>query len=391
MIYKKAKAASETPVDEEGLLRAPCHEKCTVCGVCRSLERKQDNFWPAETYGEGRWLPKFEWPDRSEDAIDVHSVLDSYVKQQKLRTLRFELDVNPKYRYVDSSKIKFRMRRALFRLDVPIMNQMIASSDKILEKAWFCGKEIYEVYIADKRYSIDTKAILEGVNRELSDDAFKVTRVEQYSGEVQALRDNFEYVLYSMTLRNTDFSITSVKDELRKLNEEAYYPIKVKVKSTTQRDVVRVQELNAKEYLYKAFIRQNDDNTFTLFAALSANVAMYDFATAVLKTAKRNLYRFPAIVEEYLLKNTGGATLDMFADVCLECGEEIELNIWGESIDPTYCLEHKYLTTFAHREGVDSEYSDIEDAEDDVVDIGGHDDDDDPEDVSEKYEGNEGL
>ena len=390
MIYKMAKEAANTPVDQEGLLRAPCHEKCTVCGVCRSKERKPDNFWPAETYGEGRWLPKFEWPDREADNIDVHSVLDSYVKQQKLRTLRFELDINPKYRYVDGSKFKFRMRRALFRVGVPIMNQMIASSDKILEKAWFCGKEIYEVYIADKRYDINTDEILRRVNEELSDDAFVVTRVEQYSGEVQALRDNFEYVLYSMTLRNEDFSIASLKEELAKFEAAEHYPIKVKVKSTTQRDTIRVQELNAKDYAYKVFVRQNEDNTFTLFAALSANVAMYDFATALLKTAKRTLYRFPAIVEEYMLKNTGGATLDMFADVCADCGEEIELNIWGESIDPAYCLEHKYLNSFQHRAGVDSKFEEIEDADEESVELGGHDDDDD-DDISAKYEGNEGI
>ena len=269
---------------------------------------------------------------------------------------------------------------------------MIAASDKILEKAWFSGKEIYELYISDKLFQMPEKEVVEKLNAELSDEAFTVTRAEWYSGEIKALRDNFEYVLYSMTFKDSAFSYSSILAEIQKIQVSDFYPVKVKVKSTTQRDVVRVQELNAKDFLYKTFVRKNEDGTLTLFAALSANMAMYDFAATLLHTSKRNLYKYPAVVEEFLIKSDGGS-LDMFADTCLECDAEIEENIFGEPISSDYCLEHKYMKQFENKAAnvqISDEVITEEDEEDTPFDIGGHDDDDD-EDVSDKYEGNEGI
>lgn len=80
-------------------------------------------------------------------------------------------------------------------------------------------------------------------------------------------------------------------------------------------------------------IAQREISTWTIvrrgassFAALSDNLAIYDFAAAILKTSKRNLYKFPAVVEEYLIRNTGGATFDMFVAACSTCNEEIDEN-----------------------------------------------------------------
>jgi hypothetical protein len=39
----------------------------------------------------------------------------------------------------------------------------------------------------------------------------------------------------------------------------------------------------------------------------------------------------------------------MFADTCMVCGNEIETNIWGEPVDDCNCLEHKFKSSFVHR------------------------------------------
>ena len=107
---------------------------------------------------------------------------------------------------------------------------------------------------------------------------------------------------------------------------------------------------NAKEMSYTCFNKDNGDGTWTLFAALSDNLAIYDFASAILLTAKRNLYRYPSIVEEFLLRSTMGSSFDMFADNCEVCGGEIETNIWGEPVDSYRCLKHKFQSDFVRRD-----------------------------------------
>lgn len=386
--YNMAKDTSSRDLNEEGDLHVPCYKQCSVCGVCRSFERKLDNFWPEEVYGKGRKLPKFEWPDREEDDIDITSALEDYLKPRKLRVIRLMADINPKFRYVDSSKMKYRLRRACFRAGIPIRNDISAASDLILEKSWFSGKELYELYIADKRFSMSEKDIVEILNKEFSDEAMSITRAEWYTGEVTSLRQNFEYVLYSLTLNRDDFSISNVREEVNRFKESAAYTVKVKRKSKTQRDVVRVEEINAKDFAYKVFIRDNNDETYTLFAALSGDLAIYDFATAILKTSKRKVYKYPAIVEEYLLKSDEGS-LDMLSGWCT-CGEQVELNIWGEDVADT-CVECFYKENFKHRDNVkvDSGFTAEEDLEVEDIDLGGHDDDD--IDDEDKFDKNNAL
>lgn len=173
--------------------------------------------------------------------------------------LRLEVDINPKYRYVDSQKLKYRIRRACNRAGIPVRTDVAAASDKILEKAWYSGKEM-------------------------------VSRAEWYSGEIKPLRQNFEYVLYSITLNSEDFSYSTARDEIVKLNTSDEYLIKLKVKSKTKRDSFEIVEINAKEMMYKVFARDNMDRTWTLFMALSENMTPYDFVAALLHTAKRKLY-----------------------------------------------------------------------------------------------------
>jgi len=125
---------------------------------------------------------------------------------------------------------------------------------------------------------------------------------------------------------------------------------------------------NAKELSYTCFNKDNGDGTWTLFAALSDNLAIYDFASAILHTAKRNLYRYPSIVEEFLLHSTMGSSFDMFADACEICGGEIETNIWGEPVDACRCLKHKFQTDFIRRDVDVSENSEEFNSEEDDED-----------------------
>lgn len=404
--YHKSKEAAQTPVTEEGWLRQPCYVRCTVCGVCRSIDRgteekpKFGQFWPEDIYGKGRWLPKFAYGDNSEDHLNMESVLAEYVKPQKLRVYRLEVDINPKYRYVDSQKLKYRIRRACNRAGIPITTEVAAASDKILEKAWFSGKEIYELYSADKRFEISEEDFVQKVNAEFSDDCMIVNRCGKYSEHATKLRDNFEYVLYSVTFNNLDFEYEAAVQEKKRFDESKEYLVKMKQKSKTKRDAFETVEVNSKDSIYKVFVRNNEDGTWTMFAAIRDNLSIYEFLAVFLHTAKRNLYKYPAVIEEYMLKNNDGAMLDMFAEVCTECGEEIETNIWGEPVSDMYCLEHKYMLEFKHRDiDVAAGYSEdfLEEADEDPdARFGGgevtmDDDDTDLEDEILKKTGNTGV
>ena len=120
----------------------------------------------------------------------MEDVLSEYIKPQKLRVLRLEVDINPKYRYVDSQKLKYRIRRACNRAGIPIRTDVASASDKILEKAWFSGKEVYELYSADKLFEMSAEDIVKNINANFADDAMIVKRAEWYTGNIKALRDN---------------------------------------------------------------------------------------------------------------------------------------------------------------------------------------------------------
>ena len=163
------------------------------------------------------------------------------------------------------------------------------------------------------------------------------------------MRRNFDYVLYSLTLPHSIYSKDACDAEIKKFDSVSDYPVKMKVNDMTKRGITKVVMKNAKEMAYCCFNKDNGDGTWTLFAALSDNLAIYEFAEAILHTAKRNLYRYPTIIEEFLLRKQVAA-LDMFANSCSVCGEQIETDIWGEPVHSCLCMRHKYLEDFVHRD-----------------------------------------
>ena len=282
--------------------------------------------------------------------------------------MRFGCDINPYFRYVDTQKLKYRLRRACLRANVPISAKVVAASDKILMKAYFSGKELFEVYVTDPSFSMPENKILELVNNEFEDGCMELTRVEKYSKAVKQLKNNFDYVLYSISLPSSVFSKEECDKEIEQFEQAEFYPVKIRQRSKEKMGQFEIVTRNAKEMTYTCFNKDNNDGTWTLFAALSDNLAIYDFAAAILHTAKRNIYRYPSIVEEFLLKSTTGSSFDMFADACEICGSEIETNIWGEPVDACRCLKHKFMSDFVRRNVDVSEnsedYANEEDDED---------------------------
>ena len=387
--YKKAKAAANTPLTQEGYLRKPCYEACTYCGVCRSIDKNRGNhgdsrnddgsinttYWDPEIYGEGRFLPIFEYGDNSKDHIGIEAKIDEYLKPQKYKVLRFGVDINPYFRYVNGDKLKYRLRRACLRAGVPVAPKVIAASDKILMKAWFSGKELFEVYLTDLSFNLSEQEIIDRVNCEFEDGCMKIERVEKYSKAVTPLKKNFDFVLYSITLSESVYHRADCDAEIEHFNTVSDYPVKVRVIDKAKFGTFKMEVKNAKDLTYCLFTRDNQDGTWTLFAALSDILAVYDFAAVLLHTAKRNIYRYPAIVEEFLLKSTSGSAFDMFANTCLDCGEEIELNIWGESVSDQFCLKHKYLNEFTRRQvDVSDNTTEFEQETDDDLDRFNHQD-----------------
>lgn len=318
--YSKCKEAAAGPLMTEGLVKAPCLDVCTACGVCTNPK-----------------LQKMDKPDHTDDEKNIAEVLE-YQKAVKTRVLRLTLDLLPEFRYIHSSKLKMRLRRACFNLGIPIRDNFIFASDKIIFQDWNAGMDVAEIYISDKRYEISEKAIMDGLNEYL--DVMKITRVEQYSGNIKALRDNFEEVLYSVAVSTEEFTGSRIEEALEAYDKSEYFEVKVKVKGM-MRDSYVIERYNAKD-LVKDVWTKREGNDIRIYALLSENLSMYDFLPALLSTTKRRILKYPVTREEFLLKKQSDTVLDMFASTCEVCGEEIEIDIFGEDVDDNLCLRHKY-------------------------------------------------
>ena len=379
MFYEKAKKAAEsTPVAQEGFLREPCFKSCTYCGVCRSLDKSRGSarnadgsvnplYFNPEIYGKGRFLPVFEYGDNAKDHdITITDKIDAYLKPVKHMVLRLEAEINPYYRYVDTGKLKYRLRSACLKAGIPVSPGIISASDRILEKAWFSGKEIYELYITDGLFRMPAGKIKDAINSFL-DESMSVERVELYSKGAKKLGNNFDYVLYSMDLPETFCKFESGKSSIDQFQSEKTFPVKMKRREKGKMFGFETVEVDAKEFVYDCFCRDNMDGTWTFFAAVSGSLQIYDFAASVLHIAKRNLYRYPAVACDYLLKKDKSQSFDMFADVCDACGKEIELDIWGEPVSGSLCLRHKHLSICSHLSVDASENTDFYAEESDSV------------------------
>lgn len=386
MLYEKAKKAAGTPVDQEGFLRKPCYVACTYCGVCRSLDKTRGNngdsrnsdgsinesYWDPEIYGKNRYLPVFEYGDNSLDHdVTISDKIDAFLKPKRVQVLRLQVTINPLYRYVDTQKFKYRVRKAFYKSGISILPDVQATSDKILTKAYFSGKEIYEVSVPERHFNFSMVEIKTRLNENL-DDSMSVDIVENYTGKVKRLNTNFDFVLYSITVPTKLYPVDKVEKAVDKFNSVQYFPVKVPQRNSSSFGTIKLTTINAKSNTKQCFYKDNKDSTVTVFAELSGNLAMYDFIGALLGVNKRNFYRYPAIVEEYLLKSSTGLTFDMFSNSCSVCGNEIETNIFGEPVSDCYCLKHKYLSDFNHTfvdQTENSEYFNLESDELQTIDL----------------------
>lgn len=315
-IYLAAKETAAEPIDTEGLLRPPCWDKCTGCGVCQNPN-----------------LPKYMKPDHSKDITEVADKI-KWTKPVKNRILRFRIKIKPEYRYADAAKLKYHARRALFNVEVPIINSLRLASDIQLFHDWTAGYDILEVEIPDKRYEIDTKTLPEKLNKYC--EAFEFVACELYTAEASNIRSNFDVVLYGISIPMEDYSYLTIQSKIKEFDSADYYEIKVKQKGQA-RDSTEVVKLNGKD-LCEFIVARQEGNSTRLYMALKGVAGPYDMLTALLKTSKARALSYVAERLEYLLKDSSEGTLSMFSDFCEQCGNELETNMQGELVSDNHCL-----------------------------------------------------
>lgn len=341
-----------------------CQEECIKCGGCTKVSRDLfKKYW------------NHELPEGRHDLLEL---LERRFKKQTVAKLRFKIQVNPDFRFVHSSKIKNYIRRAFFRIDAPIKNKITLSSDKLKFNDWTYGNDYGEVLFYSKNF--DFSNICERLNATFTDnDILRFVYAERFSDTASSFTDSYENILYSFIVPKEDKTTGTINALLQECLNSRSFMIKLKVQGD-KRDSTKTIDFDARPFITDMWTVELDHST-VVYAELKDNIGVYELFPAIFKTSKRNILKYEVKREEYLLAKNEGA-LDMFADLCEECGNEIEEDVLGNPVSDTYCLKH--LTLVNKEQTVERlvESSESEDEEEPVeeetVSIkGDHEDDDD--------------
>ena len=103
-----------------------------------------------------------------------------------------------------------------------------------------------------------------------------------------------------------------------------------------------------------------DEGFTTVYFKLTYGINPYSLLVALLNTSLVRCKKFPIEVRDYLGRDNEDS-FDMFAEICEECGEPIERNIFDDVIGDKYCLKCATL----HEKQVLVANLDAEDTDDD--------------------------
>lgn len=303
-----------------------CQDSCEKCGGCTKLSKE---------YFKKSWdntLP----PDRN----DVLELLEKRFVKQTVQRLRFKIFVNEPYRFVHASKIKNYIRRALMRANLPIRSDLTLASDKLKFNNWSYGFDYGEISLYSK-YFMAPKELIAILNSTFDDvQPLSFVDANYYSEDASSFCGAYSDIIYGFLIPKADRPYGEIKAALEKANSAEELVVRLKVLGKAQGSTVTIN-FNARECVKDLWCKETAKGT-AVYARMLDVVGPYELFPSLFKTSKRNVLRYPVKRVEFLMPRNEGA-LDMFSDLCEECGTEIEENVFGDKVHDKFCVKHSIL------------------------------------------------
>lgn len=346
-----------------------CQEECTKCGGCTKVSRELfKRYWT-----EGLEEKKYQFR------------VTPIIKRENTCKIRFRFRMRPEYRWLYGFNKKQWLRRAFYRAGFPIRTNISLASDGIEFNNFTYGADYGEVWLYSKNF--DKNNIVERLNATF-DEAEPLLQFEDAMvGEsASPFKEDIGSIAYSVQIPSKMYTKATLDGLIQSLLHKDEIIIKQKVASSIKRDSTETISIDVKDKLSQLF-SVSDEGFTTVYFKLTYGINPYSLLVTLLNTSLARCKKFPIEVRDYLGRDNEDS-FDMFAEICEECGEPIERNIFDDVIGDKYCLKCATL----HEKHVLVANLDAEDTEDDS-DLDDFDlsffEDDDMADTNEELHGDE--
>lgn len=346
-----------------------CQEECTKCGGCTKVSRELfKRYWT-----EGLEEKKYQFK------------VTPIIKRENTCKIRFRFRMRPEYRWLYGFNKKQWLRRAFYRAGFPIRTNISLASDGIEFNNFTYGADYGEVWLYSKNF--DKNNIVEKLNATF-DEAEPLLQFEDAMvGEsATPFKEDIGSIAYSVQIPSKMYTKATLDGHIQSLLNKDEIIIKQKVASSIKRDSTETISIDVKDKLSQLF-SVSDEGFTTVYFKLTYGINPYSLLVTLLNTSLARCKKFPIEVRDYLGRDNEDS-FDMFAEICEECGEPIERNIFDDVIGDKYCLKCAAL----HDKHVLVANLDAEDTEDDS-DLDDFDlsffEDDDMADTNEELHGDE--
>ena len=346
-----------------------CQEECTKCGGCTKVSRELFKRYWTEGLEEKKY--KFE--------------VTPIIKRENTCKIRFRFRMRPEYRWLYGFNKKQWLRRAFYRAGFPIRTNISLASDGIEFNNFTYGADYGEVWLYSKNF--DKNNIVERLNATF-DEAEPLLQFEDAMvGEsASTFKEDVGSIAYSVQIPSKMYTKATLDGLIQSLLNKDEIIIKQKVASSIKRDSTETISIDVKDKLSQLF-SVGDEGFTTVYFKLTYGINPYSLLVTLLSTSLSRCKKFPIEVRDYLGRDNEDS-FDMFAEICEECGEPIERNIFDDVIGDKYCLKcatiHEKRVLVANLDADDTD----EDSDLDNFDLSFFEDDD-MADTNEELHGDE--
>lgn len=346
-----------------------CQEECTKCGGCTKVSRELfKRYWT-----EGLEEKKYQFK------------VTPIIKRENTCKIRFRFRMRPEYRWLYGFNKKQWLRRAFYRAGFPIRTNISLASDGIEFNNFTYGADYGEVWLYSKNFDKDN--IVERLNATFDEPEPLLQFEDAMVGEsASPFKEDIGSIAYSVQIPSKMYTKATLDGLIQSLLHKDEIIIKQKVASSIKRDSTETISIDVKDKLSQLF-SVSDEGFTTVYFKLTYGINPYSLLVTLLNTSLARCKKFPIEVRDYLGRDNEDS-FDMFAEICEECGEPIERNIFDDVIGDKYCLKCATL----HEKHVLVANLDAEDTEDDS-DLDDFDisffEDDDMADTNEELHGDE--
>jgi len=324
----------------------PCINECYQCGACDTDTWQQRKGWA-----------KAKKLDAEKVNVDDINVIR---RSGMVQRARLRVQVQESHRYVEKDHWRLQVRRACYKMGIPIDPKTIAmASDQIKMLNWISGVDYVDLKLVEHLFDTDIFTS-EEFNSHLH--GMKVTDAKIYN-DMKGMRTIQDLCLYELEVNKPMPDVEAriawflaqevVTDEIPndvpgkgkegkvdRRTKSAFmkaHPTCGRIKKMGFKGVERVI-VDFRAYVDDVWAMQLPDGKVKLRMLIRGEVSPYDFIQMLVKIRWKQGIGAPAARLEFLLAEDDGDQDSFLVPRCVESDRNIEQNLFGDPIHDDYCL-----------------------------------------------------